>query len=277
MHTSLEGSTMITIQDKPLNTSSLPALSQIETAIIQSLASQSVSYNYASLQELSFEVALRKHTIQASIGLLQSGARFESFMRSTCNPRFWRRMPNGAFQLNPYVRPSDAIEDIFQNGQLYGFECATAIIIIFYKAVKDSIDQRSFDQLFQQLYLYSWEHDEDLQLETRAGTDYVIGDCLYFDNPDFAPQHSVWRGENVIKLNENLYYGHGIAIRSSEEIIYHLNRMRRPGATTEAHLLPQVTRLNFTFVRTFSSSGYTPRTSLDSAITIQTNHQTRLS
>ncbi|MFB4211200.1 protein-glutamine gamma-glutamyltransferase [Shouchella sp. JSM 1781072] len=267
---------MITIGGDPLDVTTLPALSTVETAIIQSLSAQNVTYDYSSIRDLSFELALRKHTIQASIQLLQSGARFESFMRSYCNPHYWNRMPNGAFQLKPFVSPSDAIDDIFRNGQLYGFECATAIIMIFYKAVKDSIDQQSFDQLFQQLYLYSWEHDEDLQLETRPGTDYVIGDCLYFDNPDFAPQHSVWRGENVIKLDQNLYYGHGIAIRTAEEIVYHLNRLRRPGSRRPAHLLPQVTRLNFRLVRTFSRSGYTPRTSLDSAIHVRHSGRSHL-
>ncbi|GAF15373.1 glutamine gamma-glutamyltransferase [Bacillus sp. JCM 19045] len=265
---------MIEINGKPLDLSTLPALSQVEQAIVQSLAATDVVYSYQNPKELSFELALRTNILQASVALLQSGARFESFQKSYCNPRFWYRMPNGAFQLRQGVRPSSAIDDIFYNGQLYGFECATAIIMIFYKAVRESIDQPSFDRLFQQLYLYSWEHDEDLQLETREGTDFVIGDCVYFNNPDFAPENAVWRGENAIKLDDDLYYGHGTAIASSEQIIFHLNQQRRPGSTLSAYLLNQVTRLNFRFVRTFSDTGYSPRTGLDSAIFVE---QQRLS
>lgn len=267
---------MIEIAGKPLDITSLTGLSEVEAAILNSLANTDVLYNYPSQRELSFELALRTNTVHASISLLRSGARFESFKQSYCNPRFWIRMPNGAFQLRRGVSPAEAINDIFYNGQLYGFECATAIIILFYKAVLESIDRASFNRLFQNLYLYSWEHDEDLNLETRQGTDFVIGDCLYFINPDVAPENSVWRGENVIKLNEDLYYGHGIAITSSEQIINHLNQQRRPGSQTSAYMLNQVTRLNFTYVRTFSFVSYTPRSGLDTAILIQEQSRARL-
>ncbi|PAD10395.1 protein-glutamine gamma-glutamyltransferase [Shouchella clausii] len=260
---------MIEIAGKPLQTLPSHGLSQAERAILTSLLESDATYRYQSVDELSFEVALRLHTVEASMAMFHSGASFESFQQSYCNPRFWQRMPNGAFQLKPSVRPSDAINDIFLNGRAYGFECATAIIILFYKAVLDSIDRPSFDRLFQGLYLYSWEHDEDLQLVTRKGTDYCIGDCVYFNNPDFAPYNSVWRGENAIKLDRDLYFGHGIGIQPSAEIIRILNEQRIPGSQTSAYLLDQVTRLNFKLVRTFSATGYTPRTGLVDAIVVE--------
>lgn len=163
---------MIEINGKPLDLSTLPALSQVEQAIVQSLAATDVVYSYQNPKELSFELALRTNILQASVALLQSGARFESFQKSYCNPRFWYRMPNGAFQLRQGVRPSSAIDDIFYNGQLYGFECATAIIMIFYKAVRESIDQPSFDAYFNNFIsihgnmtkISSWKHAKELTL-----------------------------------------------------------------------------------------------------------------
>ena len=84
---------------------------------------------------------------------------FEIFANARCNPKYWDLTGVGGFQLKPDVRPSDAIQDIYNNSSLYAFECATAKVIIFYHAVLNSIGEELFNQYFKNLYLYSWHFD----------------------------------------------------------------------------------------------------------------------
>lgn len=144
------------------------------------------------------------------------------------------------------MRPTDAIRDIYVNGQLYGFECATAVIIVLYKAVLETIGTAAFDRLFANLYLYSWHHDSDLRLITVYGKRLAFpGDIVYFKNPDVDPEMIHWQGENAVKLNGDLYFGHGIGIMNAEGIISRLNRYRKPGSTVSAYLLDEATYPNF--------------------------------
>jgi len=197
---------------------------------------------YPHVRDLDFELRFRDATIAAALALNASGAGFEVFETSRCNPEYWNREPNGAFRLRPDRRPSEGIRDIFVNGPLYGFECATAIVIVFYKAALDTIGEEAYDRLFANTYLFHWNVDRDLGLTTIRTTRYVPGDCLYFANPDVDPDKMEWQGENVIYFGGDTYYGHGLGIRSSREIIDALNRNRRPGATRSAFLMRQATR-----------------------------------
>lgn len=197
---------------------------------------------YPQARDLDFELRFRDATIAAALALNASGAGFEVFETSRCNPEYWNREPNGAFRLRPDRRPSEGIRDIFVNGPLYGFECATAIVIVFYKAALDTIGDAAYDRLFANTYLFHWNVDRDLGLTTIRTTRFIPGDCLYFDNPDVDPNKMEWQGENVIYFGGDTYYGHGMGIRSSREIIDALNRNRRPGARRSAFLMRQATR-----------------------------------
>ncbi len=148
-------------------------------------------------------------------------------LRSRCNEKYWKRTDNGGFQLLPTVSPHQAIDDIFYNGHEYAFECATAVIIIFYKAVLNNIGKANFNRLFADLYLHDWQYDEDLELHGYKGSDYLPGDCAYFKNPDYNPDTPQWKGENTIVLDETLYFGHGIGITTRERIIEVLNLKRK--------------------------------------------------
>lgn len=108
--------------------------------------------------------------------------------------------------------------------------------------------------MFSNLLLYDWHVDEDLGIKTKKGEDYLPGDCLYFKNPDFDPQTPQWQGENTIYLGNGLHYGHGIGIKTKEEIIDTLNRKRKRNATKSAYLLPQTTRVNFIYLSQFANS-----------------------
>ena len=125
-----------------------------------------VPHTNGFLDELSFELKLRNNIILSARALNQSNAEFAVFENSRCNPRFWHLMYTGGFLLRRDVKPSDAIQDIYLNSSLYAFECATAMVIIYYHAVLHLIGESFFNQLFSNLYLYSWNFDPDLGLQT---------------------------------------------------------------------------------------------------------------
>src|SRR5699024_6217049 len=128
---------------------------------------------------------------------------------------------------------------------LYAFECATAIIVIYYHSVLSSIDEHLFNQLFPHLYFYSWHSDSDLGIQMIQTEHFLPGDVVYFRNPDFNPETSWWRGENAVVLEDGTYFGHGIGIRSAEQIIQTLNQARKPGSHQSAYLENIAKRLSF--------------------------------
>ncbi len=219
--------------------------------ILENMALHNEVYRYPSFKELFFEIKMRLNIKNAAKDLNISGAKFATFATSTCNPVFWELRRTGAFVLKKDILPSDAIIDIFKNGQLYAFECATAMVIVFYKATLDSITTHDFNRLFADLVLYDWHYDKDLGLSTTRGNEFLVGDCIYFKNPEFNPNTPYWRGENAIVMDHDLYYGHGIGITSAEKIIEHLNKMRREHATESAYILEQVTRPDFHSLSTY--------------------------
>lgn len=247
---------MIQIQQTIVNNDFLAhsSLSKKQEKIFEALLKSSKTYVYKNKHQLLFEIILRDRIIDAAILLAKSKARFTIFRFSKCNEQFWTKNELGGFQLKKGILPSDAVNDIFINSQLYAFECATAIVIVFYKAVLDVIDKQKFNALFSNLLLYDWHVDEDLGIKTKKGEDYLPGDCLYFKNPEFDPQTPQWQGENTIYLGNGLHYGHGIGIKTQEEIIDALNRKRKRYATKSAYLLPQTTRVNFVYLSQFASS-----------------------
>ncbi len=209
-------------------------------------------YTYQTVQQLMFELDMRASIIQAAQQLNDNGADFTTFKQSRANVAYWLRTPEGGFKLLPGQKPSDAISDIYASGHLYGFECATAIIIIFYKAALELLGERNFNTLFNGLYLYSWEADHDLGITTLRRRDFIPGDTVYFKNPDVDPAHMEFQGENAIIFGPDTYYGHGMGISSADHIIANLNRHRRPGSQTSAYMLEQTTRPNFQYLAAFA-------------------------
>ncbi|WP_168118659.1 protein-glutamine gamma-glutamyltransferase [Paenibacillus sp. HB172176] len=228
---------MIEIAQGNLNQIPPRMLTDLEKKMLLRKQSSPVTYWYPSLDALVFELKMRSHTVQAAKDLYASGVSFGTFSNSRCNEAYWYRTPNGGFRLRQGVLPSVAIRDIFTNGSKYAFECAGAIIIVFYKAVLETIGDAAFNRYFQNLYLYSWETDQDLQLIPSYNlNETYYGDALYFKNPDYDRETPEWQGENVIMLDDNLYYGHGIGMGSSQDMIMQLNKARMPGAMQSAYL-----------------------------------------
>ncbi|MBD2871333.1 protein-glutamine gamma-glutamyltransferase [Paenibacillus arenilitoris] len=226
------------------------ALTELERDILREKRRSPVVYRYPSLDALEFELKMRYHIVEAAKAMYASGVSFATFDESRSNERLWIRTANGGFQLRRGVLPSEGINDIFINGELYAFECAGAIIIMLYKAALDTLGDAEFNAHFQNLYLRDWQHDRDLSLITTSNLDEAYaGDVLYFKNPDHDPETPEWQGENVVKLDDNLYFGHGIGIESGQDMIAALNRMRRPGSRVSAYLQDLVVHPDFEALR----------------------------
>jgi protein-glutamine gamma-glutamyltransferase len=227
----------------------LQNLSGKQLEIYSQLDNSLTLFEYDTAFQLLFEINLRENIIEAALKLKDASAAFTSFKYSRFNPSFWTKGPSG-YLLNANVRPSDAINDIYENGQEYAFECSTAMVIIFYKAVLDSIRLADFNYLFRGLLVWNWNYDSDLAIITLEGNEFIPGDVIYFMNPDF--DKPIWRGENAVVLGNGLYYGHGIGIGTAEEMINALNTLRKKDSTTSAFMLKQHSRLNFKYLSQFS-------------------------
>lgn len=218
-----------------------------EYEFLDKLMKSSHVYRYDSPEELAFETDLRRNIIRASYALYRGRLRFLTFHESVCNEAYWRRRNDGGFVLKNDVRPSDAINDIFLNTRLYGTECATAIVIIYYKAVLDLYGDNLFNTAFPEIILMNWRQIDELMGVAlyRQLPDYVPGDCRYFRNPDVNPLTPEWQGENTIELGNGLHYGHGIGIGYPEKFIEALNRNRIEGSPVSAYLMDNATRPDF--------------------------------
>lgn len=230
----------------------MAGLSDLEREIVRQKERSSNVYRYDSEADLRFELGLRSRIVAAAGALNASGARFAPFERSRCDERFWTRTEAGGFRLNAGVTPAAGIRDIYANGSSYAFECATATVIVLYRAILETIGDEKFNAYFPDLLLYDWQYDNDLRLlPTEAGATYP-GDLLYFRNPDHAPDRPEWQGENVVKLGDDRYYAHGIGFGSAQRIIGALNRTRKPGSNVSAYLNDEAFRVDAEHIRELS-------------------------
>ncbi|RST76250.1 protein-glutamine gamma-glutamyltransferase [Siminovitchia acidinfaciens] len=220
-------------------------LGSIEKTIIKQMQNAPVFYSYYSEHELLFELKVRKNIIQSAKEMNKSQAEFTTFVYARCNPRYWQLTRAGGFLLRPDVRPADAVLDIYRNSSLYAFECATAIPIIYYHAILNSIGSNSFNSLFLNLYLYSWHTDTDVGIITFYSNYFLPGDVLYVNNPDFDRKTPQFRGINAVLLNDGRLFGHGFNIRTSQEMIQILNKKRKPDSHQSAYITKLVTRPSF--------------------------------
>ena len=245
---------MIQLSGMPFQQGDMWSSGSIERMIIQRMIEDTVVYSYQSLGELSFELKLRKNIILSARAMNQSNVRFERFSNSTCNPQYWQLTSTGGFLLRHGVKPSDAIRDIYMNSSLYAFECATAKVIIYYHAILNVLGESLFNQFFQNIYLYGWHTDPDIGKNVIYTTHFLPGDVVYFENPEFDPQTPYWRGENAVVLEDGTFFGHGLGIKTAEQMIHELNQARKPGAIQSAYLTNIVARPSFNHLEKLSMS-----------------------
>lgn len=242
---------MIIVSGKPFNIADIARSysdKSIELKILNILNGSSEKYTYDTLEQLKFELTMRKQIISTSNELYRSAFSFDIFRRSKCNNAFWKRTADGGFELRDGAKPSAAIMDIFKNGSKYATECATAMVIVYYKAILDMFGDELFDKTFPQIELMNWHRIDPLLSEVgqiQRRHDYFPGDRRYFDNPDVNPKTPEWQGENVIDFGDGFYYGHGIGIYRAEKFIKALNENRTNGAETSSYLMDAAGRPNF--------------------------------
>jgi len=233
---------MITVAGFPPDASfsrTFPANS-VEARLLSTMTESASKYSYDSLHTLSFELLLRREIVNAAQLLYKSRFGFAVFHRSRCNEAYWKRTSNGGFQLKKNTVPAAAIRDIYENGSAYATECATAMLVVYYKAFLETYGEERFNSLFSDIYLMNW-HTSDPLLKAAATPrpvpELLLGDRGYFANPDVDPQTPQWQGENVIVLPDGLYYGHGVGIHTADRIIKALNGNRKEGATQPSYLM----------------------------------------
>ncbi len=220
----------------------------VEQQLLITMSQSSHQYRFDSLNQLKFELRMRKETVNSAVALNRSGLRFSDFHKSRCNPDYWDRTPNGGFRLKDGADSARAIEDIFTNGSAYATECATAMMIVYYKALLNIFKHDAFNRLFPEIYLMNWRSIDPLLREVgkpRKVEDFLYGDRGYFKNPDVDPKTPEWQGENVIILPDELYYGHGIGIRPAADMIRALNNNRKKDATQSAYFTDTASRPDF--------------------------------
>lgn len=245
---------MIQLSGMPFQQGDMWSSGSIERVIIQRMIEDTFVYSYQFIGELSFELKLRKNIILSARAMNQTNVRFERFSNSRCNPQYWQLTSTGGFLLRHGVKPSDAIRDIYTNSSLYAFECATAKVIIYYHAALYVLGESLFNQFFQNIYLYGWYTDPDIGKNVTYTTHFLPGDVVYFENPDFDPQTPYWRGENAVVLEDGTFFGHGLGIKTAEQMIHELNQARKPGAIQSAYLTNIVARPSFNHLEKLSMS-----------------------
>ncbi|MDD9148823.1 MULTISPECIES: protein-glutamine gamma-glutamyltransferase [unclassified Sporolactobacillus] len=252
---------MIIVEGQTLTADAAGSFSAIganASKIFQAMSDSSEMFVYPSRRELTFEIKFRSETIAAARALQNSRAAFATFYYSACNELFWSLTGEGGFELRPGRQPSEAIRDIFRNGDAYAFECATAMMIVFYKALIETVREERFNAVFQHLYLWDWQNHPFFPLRNinHVGSG-IPGDIRYFKNPEVNPQTPQWQGENAVDLSNHLYFGHGIGILPAEQIIAELNKYRRRGAEISAFLMPGATRPDYLALSELDAGGQT--------------------
>ena len=247
---------MITIAGTSIDSSTLlnaQEWNHVQQEMITLMGDSKEVFSYVSQEVFQFELTLRNNIIEAAKSLNRSGAEFTTFETSRCNEEYWHVTNFGGFQLRRGALPSDAIRDIFRNGEEYAFECATAMVIVYYRAVLASIDLQWFNHLFADMLLYDWKYDQDLRLIEKKDIQ-LPGDVVYFKNPEVNPETPEWQGENAVVMGNGTYYGHGIGITGARQIISVLNSLRKPGATQSAFLMEGAIRPDFAYLKRFQQN-----------------------
>ncbi|MEE2836165.1 MAG: hypothetical protein VYB65_09130 [Myxococcota bacterium] len=205
--------------------------------------------------ERTEDLAFRAAVVQASKDLAKSGASFASNSKQDkVNKTLWTMGYGGKMQVRKWLgdgevgKPSVALRDIFENGSAYSFECATAMMVIYHKAILDHIGDEAFDRLFTEprhLKFFRWsvEDDDFIDVKRLAHVPSKLkpGSHYYYKNPGADPKNSAWGGENVIYLGDGEFYAHGIRgasgtfVVTEQEILDTLRSLRAPDSREEPH------------------------------------------
>jgi protein-glutamine gamma-glutamyltransferase len=213
-------------------------------------------------QALCDKVRIGAAMVEAAYAMDAAKHDFDGTLKA--NPTFWKN-PGGemaTMTLKPGKRASEAIRDIFANPDKYQFECATALVILRYKAMLELLGEKDFDRICKDLKVGPWDQEDHAaktwKVEGKASDGSKVeatkddiarlkpGDYTYFKNwsVSLAGYNAGWQGENVIFLGKGMYYGHPFGVISGQEIVDYLNEHRNPRAKREASLMDVRARID---------------------------------
>jgi hypothetical protein len=207
------------------------------------------------LGKLRFEqLLISAHVVQSAIRLDKSQVQFANYSGDDkANNKLWSMGYGGRITVRQHTSTTKAVNDVFgKNSSKYAFECATAAHLIYLNAIKDRIGAKKFDSAAPRLSVFRWDAPKKTGQDLIDGTgrggplrlsskgpfakEVWPGDRVYFNNPHFEPSFTAGQGENTIFLGDGRYFGHGLGIKSKEQIVKKLNNLRKPGATKKAYM-----------------------------------------
>jgi protein-glutamine gamma-glutamyltransferase len=196
------------------------------------------------------DLAFRQAVVNAACALAAGGADFSASDKTDkVNSHYWGLGYGGKMSARKFMadgtlgKPSEALNDIFMNGKQYAFECATAMMVIYHKAILDHVGAKAFDAMFSDpgmLNFFRWERKDqdfvDVERLVHKPVPLHPGSHYYYENPDASPENSAFRGENVIYLGNGRFYAHGVIGKSGtyvvteKELLKSLSSLRRRGS-----------------------------------------------
>jgi protein-glutamine gamma-glutamyltransferase len=190
---------MITVGQKPIKLDEIIAdypSGSVEQSVLKLMDESDRTFDFDSISDLSFELKLRREIVNAAKELARSGLGFRVFRESYANKKYWDRRRDGGFALKSGVKASEGIRDIFENGDLYATECATAMMMIYYKALLAVFPEDAFNKMFPTIVLMNW-HEIPYALREVGYLNmrgFFPGDRRYFKNPS-NPATPEWQGK----------------------------------------------------------------------------------
>ncbi len=214
-------------------------------------------------------VRMGQSFIAAAQALDEAMPRFELLQNHSFNPRYWEPATGeGAYAtfLPPEgVRASEALFDILVNPKLYGYECKTGQVVLFYLAILMTIGPDDFDAGFrgmrvgpQEFIKWSFSpaerglkdvierHGRGLLPKPEFADELRPGDAVYFMNWDVSESAAErgWSGENTVYLGHGQFYGHPFGLTTADAIIAFLNSQPKIGEKRSAAMTPKRTDLS---------------------------------
>jgi protein-glutamine gamma-glutamyltransferase len=188
------------------------------------------------------ELLFRVRVIAAARSLDQTGVRFlggDKLLSSLNGPSdYWEQGEGKGLYANVQSKKGvnivNAIDELFgKNGANFSCDCASAVNIAALKGEADYTREVLGKEYKNELGVRIAGHDMG-QSENPQKRLMLPGDIVYINNPDY--KDSDWRGENLIYLGSDLYYGHGRpkgqGIMTGAQWIEEVQKHTRPGGKT---------------------------------------------
>lgn len=213
-------------------------------------------------QAMADRVRVGAAVVSACLEMHQAHHEFAIAPRQKFSSEFWRRDGQlshfATFHLKPGAKASAAMNDVFLHPDAYRFECATALVLVYYRAIQKLIGDADFDRIMGDLKIGPWEFEADLErflLRSGRGDQPATearAEALKFGEYTYTKNWAVswwgWakgcQGQNQIRLDQDLYYAHSYELVGQGDIVARENGARVFGAQTSASMTDRQERLD---------------------------------